>query len=146
MHCAYIMKKKKSIYTCRLHMHSESFGVIKVGDGISIDDNLFIKLLTLYLLGFVQYNNFNASYFCTCLELRTWFIFPTLIFLYLYSFLTKLFVLCLDLQFSFSVSFYSSLLFSCQCAFYSTSFYLLILKKLPLWHIFHILLPHHSRN
>lgn len=43
-------------------MHSESFGVIKVGDSISTDDNLFIKLLTLYLLGFVQYNNFNASY------------------------------------------------------------------------------------
>lgn len=123
-------------------MHSECFSVIKGVDSISTHDNLFIKLSPLYLLGFNQYNNFTAFYFCTCFELSPWFIFPTLILICSYSSLAKLFKLLLDFQFLFPFSFYSFLLFSCQCAFYSTSFYLFILKKLSLWHIFYILSPH----
>lgn len=95
----------------------------------------------LSLWGFIHCNNFTAFYFCMCFDLAPWCVFPTLIFLGSCSSWVRLFELLLDLQFSFPVSFYSFLLFSRQRAFYSTSFYLFVLKKFSLWHIFHILLP-----
>lgn len=64
-------QRQLCIYIKRdLHLQREiayaprEFSVIKRADSIRTDDSSFMKLSPLYLLGFIQCNNFTAFYFC----------------------------------------------------------------------------------